>query len=364
MKVVINKSELQKGVQVVQNVVTQRSTLPILSNILIETYKNKLKLTATDLDIGISCVVDCVIEEEGSITVPAKKFADIIKELPQDETVISVKKNNIVTIESKKLYFKIIGLPKDEFPKLPSFKDNDSLVIDQGVLKNMLTMTSFAISHDETRYVLNGIYFIVKNSILRLVATDGRRLAMMEKNIDVPKNLEKKVVIPAKTIQELLRIIKEAGNIKINFGDNQIAFDQEDTIIISRLIDGEFPNYEQVIPKENKEKFIVKKDELILAAKRASLLTTQDSLAIKMDILKDRLIISKSSPDIGESREELPAEYKGNEFSIGFNPVFIIDVLKNMQEEFVKFEFTAPDKPAVLRTENNYTYVLMPMQLG
>lgn len=363
MKVVINKPELSKGIQVVQNVVSQRSTLPILSNILLETHKDSLKLTATDLDIGISCSVSAKIEEEGSITVPAKKFSDIIKEFPQDNLVISVKKNNVVTIEAQKLYFKIIGLPKDEFPKLPTFKDNDQIILDQGVLKNMLTMTAFAMSHDETRYVLNGIYLAIKGSVLRLVATDGRRLTMMEKKIDVPKNFEKRLIIPAKSIQELLRIIKDAGAIKILFSDTQAAFDLDDAVIISRLIEGEFPNYEQVVPKENKDKLIVNRDAFLLAVKRAGLLTTQDSLAIKIDLLKDRLIVSKSSPDVGESREELEAEYKGAEFSIGFNPGYIIDVLKNMPDEKVALEFTAPDKPAALRNEN-YMYVIMPMQLG
>jgi len=364
MKLEGKKETLLKGITTVQNAISLRSTLPILSNILLETTKDGLTITGTDLDIGIVTKIPIGITTTGSITVPAKKLLDIIKELPEAPITISVRKNNMVQIVCANTQFKIMGIPKDDFPKLPEFKDKESITLDQGLLKTMLNMTSFAISRDETRYILNGVYTLIKKNSIKMVATDGRRLAMIEKEIELPKNIEKKVIIPTKTVQELNRDLKEEGETSIAFGNNQIMFKLRDTIIISRLIEGEFPNYEQVIPKEIKEKVVVDREKFLLAARRASLLTSQESQGIKIDIEKNKMIISKHSPDIGEAREELDIAYKGSPFSIGFNPHYIIDVLKNLNEQSIGFELQNPEKPGVIRTKDNYIYVVLPMQLS
>ena len=364
MKIKISKQDLLKGIQTVQNVISSRTTLPILSNILIETQKNKIKITATDLDTAISCPVPATIQDEGAITVPSKRFGDIIKELPEQDITVSARKNNMVTIDCKKTFFKVMGLPKEEFPKLPTIKDKDTLTIEQSVLSNMLNMTSFAMSHDETRYILNGVLFDIKESKLKMVATDGRRLALIEKDLGFPKQLQKSVIVPVKTVQELIKTLKDEGEVKIFFDNNQISFDIDKTLIISRLIEGEFPQYEQVIPKECREKVKLDRTSFLAAARRASILTNQDSQAIKIDLFKNRMIVSKNTPDIGEAREELGVEYKGDEISIGFNPSYLIDVLKNIDLDNIGFELTAPDKPGVIRTPDNFVYVVLPMQLG
>ena len=364
MKIKILKQDLVKGIQTVQNVISTRTTLPILSNMLIETQKNTIKLAATDLDTAISCVVPATVVQEGAITVPAKRFGDIIKELPEQDVVISVRKNNMVTIDCKKAFFKVMGLSKEEFPKIPSIKDKEIIVMEQAMLKNMLCMTSFAVSHDETRYILNGILFDIKNSKVKMVATDGRRLALVEKEIDTPKQMEKKIIVPAKAVQEVARSLKDEGMVKIFFTTNQIAFEVDGTIIISRLIEGEFPQYEQVIPKERKEKVKVERTTFLAAARRASILASQDSQAIKIDLFKNRMVVSKNTPDVGEAREELEVDYKGNEISIGFNPGYLIDALKNIDLESVGFELTDSTKPGVIRTPDNFIYVVLPMQLG
>lgn len=357
------KDILVKGIQEVQNAINPKTTLPILSNILIETGKDTISLTTTDLDIGITSTIPVKPSNEGAITIPAKKFFDIIKELPDGGISVSVKKNNIVHIECSNCQFKIMGLPKDEFPQLPDFKDKDSITLQRGRLKKMLTMTSFAISRDETRYVLNGILFVIKPSYIRIVATDGRRLAMFEEKAQLPKTQERKVIIPAKTINELNKLLGEEGDVKICFGNNQIAFDMGQTKVVSRLIEGEFPNYEQVIPKEVKERLAVPRINFLAATKRASLFTNPDSLAVKIELLKDKMVLSKSAPYIGEAREEMAIDYKGKEMSIGFNPDYLIDVLKNISEETVNFEISDAEKPGVIRIGNEYIYVVLPMQL-
>ena len=364
MKFKVSKNDIVKVTQRVQNAISSKTTLPILSNILLEIEKGALKITATDLDIGISSTIPVDIEIEGAITLPAKKFMDIIKELPDaDEISIATKKNNVAIIQCDKIVFKIIGLPKEEFPHPPKFKDSDTITLPQQFLKNMLSITGFSVSRDETRYVLNGVLFIVRDKTIKLVATDGRRLAVVEKDLPEKKEIDKQIIIPTKTIQELIRLLGEEGDIKIVFDENQALFDLGDTVIISRLIEGEFPNYEQVIPKELEEKVLVDKKTLLSAAKRASILTNQDSLAIKVDISKDRMAISKNTPYMGEVREEFDVAYKGKNLSVGFNPSYIIEVLRNIEGDDVELELTDNDKPGVIRMGNEYVYVVLPMQI-
>jgi DNA polymerase-3 subunit beta len=365
MKFGVAKDVLMKGIQSVQTAINAKSTLPILSNILIEATEDSLVLTTTDLDIGIVSTIPVKPAMAGAITIPAKKFSDIIKEMPDKEEIsVSVKKNNLVNIDCEKSSFKIMGLPKDEFPQLPEFKDRDSMVMGQKILKKMLDMTSFAISRDETRYVLNGVLFVIKPTHVRLVATDGRRLAMMEEKVQLPRALERKFIVPTKAIGELGRILGGDGDVKIFFGDNQIFFDAGPTRLVSRLIEGEFPNYEQVIPKEAREKVVVPTGSFLSAIRRVALFTNAESMAVRLDLARDKIVLSKSAPYLGEARVELDADYKGKEMSVGFNPDYLIDLMKSLDIENVSFEIADPEKPGVIRIGADYVYVVLPMQIG
>lgn len=363
MKFNITKDVLLKGIQNVQNAINPKNTLPVLSNILIEAAGETIVFTATDLDIGIVSEVKIKPAAEGSITVPAKKFNDIIKELPNEELSISVKKNNMVHIECERNTFKIMGLAKDEYPQLPEFKDRSFITIQQKKLKTMLKMTSFAVSSDETRYVLNGILFVIRPTHMRLVATDGRRLALTEDKAEFPKTPERKLIVPTKAVNELVRVLGDDGDVKILFGDTQVLFDAGPTKLVSRLIEGDFPNYEQVIPKESKDKLLSPTDKFLSALRRVALFTNPDSMAIKIDLNRDKMILSKSTPYLGEARVELDVDYKGKDLSVGFNPQYLIDILKNMDQETVNFELVDSEKPGVVRTGSEYVYVVLPMQL-
>jgi DNA polymerase III subunit beta len=362
MKIKILKQNFLKNIQHVQNIISSKNSLPILSNILIEAEKNKVTLTSTDLDIGISSVLETEVEEEGAITIPAKRFNDIIKELPDEDVSISTMKNNSMVIKCSKCFFKIIGLPKEEFPKLPEFKDEPSVVIKQSVLKNMITMTRFSMSHDETRYILNGTLFLFKGKKLTMVTTDGKRLSFVKKDTE-KDGLSKAIIVPSKTIDELNRILGEEGDVRIIFSENQVKFDLKNITIISRLIEGDFPNYEQVVPKEPQEKIIVQRGQFLDGVKRAALLTTQDSQAVKFEILKNKIVVSKSSPNIGEVREEIDTVYKGHEITVGFNPNYIMDVLKVIPQDEIALEVFGADKPAVIRVGDWLLYLALPMQL-
>ena len=362
MKIKANKEQLLGVIGIVGNIVSTKATLPILSNMMLEAKDDSLKLNTTDLDIGISCELPVHIYEQGAITIPAKKFSDIIRELPLGDIVLYVRKNNQVEIEGINCRFKLNGLPKEEFPKFPEFKDKDVVLIKQNDLREMIRLTNFAVSFEESRYVLNGILLEISGDVARMVATDGRRLAKMEKKLVQPYHKDLSIIIPIKAINEINRNLKDVGECSIVSGTNQVLFNIDGILVATRIIEGEFPNYKQVIPKEITTKTKVKTQDLLAAIRRANLLSTPDFQAIKFELFKDKLVISKSTPDVGESREEVVVEYGHQELMVGFNPQFFIDVLKNIADETIDLEFLGPDKPCVLRLRD-YLYLALPMRL-
>lgn len=363
MRFATQKSDLLNSIQTVQNIITTKSTLPILSHILIEAQQNQLRLTATDLDVGITCVMPVDIQEGGAVTIPAKRFGDIIKELPGEEVTINTKKNNLVTITTESCEFKVMGLAREEFPKLPEFQNKEAVKLDQAILKEMLGLTSFAVSFDETRYILNGILFKISKNNLLLVATDGKRLALIERKLSQAPDKDIQMIVPIKTIQELNRNLQEDAQLSVVLGNNQALFELGHVTIISRLIEGEFPDYRQVVPAVAENKMGVNRERFLLAVRRAALLSTPDYQAVKLEVFKNKLVVSKSTPDVGESREEIPVEYKGKELVIGFNPAYLMDVLKNLRNDSIELELIDIEKPGVIRTDG-YIYIVLPMRLG
>ncbi len=362
MKIKVNKEELLAAIGVVGNIVSPKATLPILSNMLLEAQDGVLKMNTTDLDIGISCELLVHILEQGAITVPAKKFSDIIRELPSGEVVIFVRKNNQIEIEGINCRFKLNGLPKDEFPKFPEFKEKEAVLVKQNDLKEMVRMTSFAVSYEESRYVLNGILLEIVGDTARMVATDGRRLAKIEKKLVQAHAKDISVILPIKAIGEISRNLKDSGNCSLICSTNQVLFNIDGILIATRIIEGEFPNYKQVIPKEIPTKVRIKTADLLAAIRRSNLLATPDFQAVKFELFKDKLVVSKATPDVGEHREEISVEYGQQELMAGFNPQFFIDVLKQIHQEKIELEFLGPDKPCVLRMEE-YLYLALPMRL-
>ncbi len=365
MEIQTQKNNLLKAVSLVGAVTASKtSTLPILENLLIETVgTDQVRLIGTNLELGICTTLPVRVIKEGSITIPSKKLHDIVRELPEGEIEITVAKNNAVNIKSGKSYFKIMGLAKDDYPKLPEFSLEDSIEVEQSLIKESLSLTAFAISYDETRYVLNGVLISIKENHIRFVATDGRRLAFIDKEFKNQNKRDFEMILPTKAIQELLKALSWEGMVKIIPSQNQVIFHLGDTYIVSRLIEGHFPNYEQVIPKDEKTLSSANREEFLQAVKRTSLLTSADSPAVKLDFLKGKILISSRSPNLGEAKEELSADVTGDELAIGFNPHYLIDVLKNLNMEKVSFSLTDPDKPGLVKGKDGYLYVIMPMQL-
>ena len=365
MKLKANKETFLKAITTVNGAINARAPLPILGNILIETAgKAGIKMTGTDLEIAITCKIPMEVLEEGSVTVPAKKMHDIIRELSQGDFEFSVAKNNTVTIKNEKSHFKIMGLPQDDFPKLPEPDFETGIDVEQNLLRECLNLTTFAVSRDETRYVLNGILCVIRGGKLKIVATDGRRLAFVEKTVQAPGHFGLEAIIPSKTVQEVHKLLSAEGTVKLLPLKNQLVFHFGDIWIVSRLIEGHFPNYEQVIPKEEKTVSTVDRERFLAAVKRASLLTSPESQSIKLDVSKNKLLITSRSPNLGEAREEVESETEGEGMAIGFNPDYLIDVLKNLDIEKVSLGLSNPDKPGLVKGKEDYLCVIMPMQLN
>lgn len=364
MKISCPKEQLLQAMSQVQGAVSPRTTLPILANVLLKAENGTLTVTATDLDIGIQYNIPVEVIEPGSTTLPAKRLLGIIRELPSANVELEVSPNCIATVTCSNAYFKIVGMAKEEFPKLPEFPESKTFELSQAVLKEMINKVSYAMCRDESRYVLNGVFLIVKPNKIMAVSTDGRRLALIEKNVKLAKGTDLEVIIPAKTIQELSKLLNSEEDVSIALAKNQISFKLSNCMLISRLIEGTFPNYKQVIPEGLEQKITLNREELLAAVKRSTLITNERSNSIKINFSPKRMVISANTPDVGESRESIPIPYDDKEIEIAFNPNFVIDVLKNLDDDEVLCEITDGVNPGIIRSGTEFLYVIMPMRLS
>lgn len=364
MKIVCPKERLLNAISQIQGAVSPKTTLPILANVLLEANAGILTLTATDLDIGIQYKIPVEMAEPGASTLPAKRLFSIIRELPDGDVEIVINQAHAATITCGSAYFRVVGIGREEFPKLPEFPEAKTYEIPQSLLKEMINKTSYSMCHDESRYVLNGIYVSVKLNKVIMVATDGRRLAFIEKHVKLPKDAEMEVIIPAKTVQELVKLLNAEDNASIVLAKNQIAFKLPNCTLISRLIEGVYPNYKQVIPEGLEQKITLNKEEFLSAVKRSTLITNDRSNSIKLNFLPQHLVISANTPDVGESRESINIPYEGKDIEVAFNPNYIVDVLKNLDEQEVMFEVTDSVNPGIIRTGPEFLYVIMPMRVS
>jgi DNA polymerase-3 subunit beta len=376
MKVICGKEELNKGMQTISPIASSKSTLPVLSNFLFETEDGKIKLSSTDLEIAAKCYIKGEILEEGGITIPAKRFADIIKELPsENEIELKSDETNQLNINSGKSKFNLMGISKSEYPVIPDFPSENNFAVKRELFASMLKKTIFAVSKDAQRYVLNGVYFILEENILKMVATDGRRLAYVATNEvqGINSQTKIKVIVPTKAIADMLRLLSsdiKAENIKIGITGNQVALEIEDITFLSTLIEGVFPNYEQVIPKTCEIKVKLNVKDTLAAVKQMSLLTVDKvssdrASAVKFYFNSNVLRISAATAGLGSGEVELEIDYKAEPTEINFNPSFVKEVLQNIDEESTIFEFKNSINPATIvpQKDKNYLCVVMPMRV-
>jgi len=367
MNLTISKDQIIAGLQAVQNVVSTRTTLPILSNVLLRAEDNHLEITATDLDVTVACKVEAKVNTPGATTLPVRKLFGIVRELNGD-IEIETDEKNIASIRSGSSYFKIHGLGPDEFPPLPKFKDDKKVTVSQETIRAMLKKTSFAVSTDESRYVLNGIFISLKDGKMTFVATDGRRLALVDEEVEVAEKSSGEFIVPAKAVNELTRLLQDKGTVEIKFGENQASFALQNensfsVLLITKLIEGNYPNYRQVIPGEAKERISLPREEFQQALRRAEIMTSEKANSVKLAFGKNTLTITANSPEVGEARETMAINYKGKEMAIAFNPRYLIDPLTALTEDEVFIELIDELSPGVVKINGPFLYVVMPMRL-
>jgi len=375
MKFKVNRNHFFNGLSSVTNVVGNRATMPILQNVLIEAEGDTITLTTTNLDLGICCRIKAAVSSPGRITLPVKKLVPIIRALSSAETIVELTGKDRVKITSGSSVFQIAGLPADQFPPISNFAGQPTIAIDQDNLGSMLRKVSYAQSTDENRYILNGVFFEFSSGKLTLVATDGRRLAKCEQKLEgSEKTLA--LILPARTITELSRLLKSGGKVHVSNNERQVGFTIDiptndeglvDRIqLVSKVVEGNYPNYRQVIPKEAGSKVRLEREKLLESVQRAALMTDDRNNTIRMTVSKksQNLEISAKS-ESGEAHEPIAVKYDGPEVNIAFNPQYVIEPLRNVTEDEIDFEFKDDMSPGVIRgLKEDFLCVVMPQRIS
>lgn len=367
----ISKEIFLESLTKVQGIIEKRHTIPILANVLIEAKNNEIIITATDLEVGIKSSYKADVVTEGKITVSAKKLFEIIKELPNKTVNFTSKSNFWVEITCDKSIFNLVGLSPDEFPKFPDLSDN-LLKIDPNIIKEMIDKTIFSVSTDETKFNLTGIFIKsetdnIKNNIV-FVSTDGHRLSLIERNIStkLDDKFNNGFILPKKGINEIKKLIENMNEeVDIGISENNFSVSTEKTKLIMRMVDGDFPDYKRVIPEKTKNFAVINRENFLHSLRRISVLSSEKSKGVKVNVSNDCLTLYSSNPDVGDAKEELDSVYDGPEISIGFNAKYIIDILQSIDKENVLLYLKDNISPGLIQPEEDEDYlaVIMPMRL-
>jgi DNA polymerase-3 subunit beta len=374
MKLQIDKKDFLSLIARAQNIVEKRNTMPILMNILLETDQTALKVFATDLEVSLTDRVDAEILNPGKVAVNAKSLFEIVKELPDGKMMLEKKENNWLKISQNKAVFNIVGISPEEYPVFPTFVTKDFMQIESDVLAEMIEKTIYSVSNDETRYHLNGVFFSKSQEgsevIYRMVATDGHRLSLVDRKTSSSKasvsSQNQGVIIPRKGLNEIRKILDNVEKtVDMAIEGSQLIIKNGPTVLMIRLIEGKYPNYQQLIPQNLSEYLVVNREALLSSLKRVSLLSNAKSKGVTLNITNNRLEITSNNPELGDAKEELDVNYKGKEIKIGFNAKYILDVLGSMSDDTVQMELNDQLSPGLVRPYNDksYTCVVMPMRI-
>ena len=373
MRFTISREKLQEGLNGVAASIPAKTTLPVLANILVETTERGIRLSGTDLDIAVSTEVQADVESQGAITIPAKKLSEIARELPPSPVKIAAAGEQRVTLECGRSRFKLLGLPRDEFPTFPTVRFNESWRIRSGDLQKLIGHTAFAVSTEESRPILNGVLWELRPDEMRMVATNGHRLAKMQLPIESSaaggsKPPASDLIVPPKALEQIRRLFPAEEELEIAKGDNHLGFRSPFTAVFTRLIEGPYPNYEQVIPKDNDRIAIADRVALAGALKRMSVIASDQTHRIRLSFNAGMVKFSVQTPDLGEAQDELPLRYTGDPFDIGFNANYLLEILKFIPTDEVKLTFKAPERAATLEPAEwsdpaKYLCLVMPLRL-
>ena len=364
MKFRIARSRFLEGLKSVQNIVAGKGTLPILNNVMLTAVGKELTMMTTDLDISIKSVVECEVGEAGSTTLPVKLLANLVSKAGEGEIEVETDAREQATIIAGTAKYKLAGLPESEFPRLPKDDESSAYSLPQQTLREMFRKTSYAASQDDTRRTLKGVLMSFKDSKLTMVATDGRRLALVENEIEFPKDAERDIVLPFKAVQELQRSLSGETNVEILVQKSQVCFKLGSVMVYSKLVDEVYPNYVQVIPRECAETITVDRQGLLDALDRASVMTMDEAHSTKLIFEGNRLTVTSAASDIGEAKDEVNITYAGEKLEILFNPNSVMDCLKAIDDDEVIINLNDGHSPAVIKCSIPFLYVLMPLRIN
>ncbi|MCX7705415.1 MAG: DNA polymerase III subunit beta [bacterium] len=363
MEIIIEKEKLLEALEKIAKILPSKPVITTTGGILIEGKKDGITLTVTDLQLTARIFIECSVKDKDNVLIPGKNFISLIKKIPENQVRISTKENSAI-IDNKSFQYKFLLMSVEEYPKLPTEKEMSSgnFIISSSILLDMIKKSIYCINPEEPRMYFRGVLVEKKDSFLNMVATDTRRLALVKKEVQGEERV--KIILPLRLIEVLPLIFKEV-DISMAFSKNQITFKSDKIILISQLLEGDFPDYEKVIPSSNKQgTALIKTRELLDSLDRLTLMATGNIISVKLSFRKNLLVLNIESPESGSGEERINIEYSGAESTIVFNPSYLIDFLKTVDEEFIEFFFQDPVKPAKLcaRGDQSYLYVVMPMK--
>jgi len=364
VKFVISKEELAELMALLQNAVAQKPAIPILSNVLVEAINDELILTATDLVVGIRCFTEAKILEEGATTLPARRLFQLIRELPSVSIEFSTNSQEATQIDAGGSRFRLLGMNRSEFPALPDLSGAVQFTTSQKELKEMLYRTSFAVSREDNRYVLTGVLLQIEGGRATFVGTDGKRLARSEMAVEIDPSFEGSWVVPLKAVEEVHRALKDEGDVTLYLLDDKIAFEAGRVTIVTKLLSGDYPNVDRIIPKDAAVSVSLHREELMSLLRQVALFTTDTCNSARFTLDEGELTLWANATDLGEGKVSMPANYTQSKLDIAFNPHFFLDILRHSRDETVNLELIDSYNPGVITDSRDGLFVLMPMRLS
>ncbi len=364
------KGDLSRTLDMVLNIVPPKTTLPVLSNLLLDVKKDSITVISTDLDTTVSTTLKGDVKVEGMITLPARRLNEIVQHAGSEEIHLRLEEDHSVRIVCGKTDCRLPGILEEEFPKIPTIQTRERLQLPAGILRRMVSKTAFAVSKDETRPALNGIFWRIEPNRMEMVSTDGYRLARMERVGEFPVKGKKDFLVSPKALNQMAHLAKDSDEtVDIKVDNNYLVFSSEGTVIYSRLLEGPFPRYEQVIPKDNNKELLTSRDSLMKSCKRVAIFSDSLTHQVQLSVKKNELVLRSNTPDIGEATDSVEAEYSEDEMDIGYNATYLADILKHIDGDRTKLRLDSPIKAGIIEPleqekEENYFCLLMPLRLA
>ena len=364
MKFVVSRSELSGLIRKIQNIVPQNAPIPILSHFLIEAEDDELIFTATDLTVGSRCKTKAKIYEKGSLSLPSKRFFQLVKELTEPNIEVTAADSEMVEIKAGSSRFRLHGMDKEEYPALPDLKDATQFPIESETLKDMLYRTVFAVSKEDNRYVLTGVLMRIENAKAIFVGTDGKRLAKNEVSISINPEFSGEYILPLKAVDEFIKFLGEDKNAMIYLTEDKVAVESGSTLMVTKLLSGDYPDFEQVIASKSEKKITLHREELITLLRQISLFTEDKSHSARFTFTTAELILTANCAEVGEGKVSMPVNYTGDTIDIAFNPFFFLDILRHSKDETVNLGISDSYNPGIITDSSNSLFIIMPMRLN